>query len=379
MDRNITHKLTFDDVLLKPLFSEVRSRRDVCLSTLLGNKGVETPIISANMDTVTGEEMAYAMGIGAGGMGIVHRFMSVDDNIQIIKNLVDRQVNLIAATVGVNDYAVDRACHMIAAGANVICIDIAHGWCRAMEDTLSKLRSSIVVIGKGETTLIAGNVATYDAARDLFKWGADVVKVGVGPGSLCTTRLQAGVGVPQLSAIIGAKAAADRFNLDHRYGTRQRASIIADGGIRNSGDIVKALAAGADAVMVGSLFAGCDETPGERTIIVHGIGGLEDGTGRIPPVYGKKYRGMASVDAQRDWRSGQKDEDYHEEGEVKLVKCKGSVLPIVKKLCNGIQSGCAYMNAYDLRQLRANSVHRFVRVTPLGYSENTPHLLDGGE
>jgi len=362
MDRNIVHKLTYDDVLLKPRFSTIRSRSDVSLDTELGNKALRIPIVSANMDTVTGYPMVLAMD-EMGGMGILHRFMNPDDVIHSIETLRRGDTRPppqhVAASIGVNESAVKRAREYVQAGADVICVDIAHGFCQAMQETLEGLREEIRICGYDYVTVIAGNTSTYEATLALLEWGADVVKVGVGPGSLCSTRMMAGVGVPQLSAVMSAKAAVDRFNLDHRFGDRQRGSIIADGGIRHSGDIVKALAAGADAVMIGSLFAGCDEAPG----------GTIDGKF-------KKYRGMASVDAQKDWKGGQKDEDYHEEGEVKLVPCKGSVKPIVKKLCNGIQSGCAYMDARTLRELRRNSVHRFVRVTPLGYGENTPHLLD---
>jgi len=376
MDRQIEHKLTYDDVLLKPVMSYIptRSAEVISLATCLGNKNLRIPIVSANMDTITETDMATTMH-NLGGLGIIHRFMSPEDSIKMIETLHSRNVKHIAAAMGVNKGSIDRGKALIEAGADIICVDIAHGWCLAMKDTLTQLRKYLNQRGMEHVTLIAGNVASYDATLALLEWGASVVKIGVGPGSLCTTRIRAGVGVPQLSAVMSAKNAVDRFNLDKRLNGRQRASIIADGGIRFGGDVVKSLAAGADAVMIGSLFAGTDETPGE-VIQLSPDHVDRDGTIVIHGERGKKHRGMASVDAQKDWKAGQNDEDYYEEGAVTIVPCQGSVVKVVKKLCNGVRSGCAYMNARSLKELRRNSVHRFVRVTPLGYSENMPHLLE---
>ncbi len=262
--------LTFDDVLLIPNKSDVRSRKDPDLTTRFTKKlNIKTPIMSANMDTITEIEMAKAMN-QLGGVGILHRFMTIEEQIAQVMALRDAKLEIIAASIGVNQDFKERAQALVNAGVNVLTVDIAHGHSIQMIETVKYLKDTF----QDSVQIIAGNIATPEGTLDLIEAGADAIKVGIGPGSMCTTRIITGCGVPQLTAIAICAEAAESKGVP----------IIADGGIKTSGDIVKALAAGASSVMLGSMLSGTIETPGE---IKKGL---------------KMYRGMASKAAQVSWR-----------------------------------------------------------------------------
>jgi len=334
--------LTFDDVLLVPRCSGFTSRfnGDIDLSTKITRTiQLKYPILSANMDTVTERTMAAAMR-DLGCLGIIHRFMNVYAQIDQLEGL-----RPCIACIGVGHSSRERL-EILTHDLNLdtVLIDIAHGHCTAMIEQIKWVKSTYPSMD-----VIAGNIATYEAAIDLINAGADALKVGVGPGSLCTTRIRTGIGIPQLTAIDECSRAT--------YEVNQPVFLIADGGIRNSGDIVKALAAGADAVMLGNLFAGTDETPGE--VFTRGN----------PPIKFKTYRGMASRKAQESW----KGYATSIEGEMIDVPYKGPIKGVFEDLIAGILSGMSYQGAHDLAELRRN--HHFIRQTVNGYRESTPHGL----
>ncbi len=330
--------LTFDDVLLMPCHSEMSSRRAPNLeSKVTKNYTLKTPIISANMDTVTEYQMALKMA-ELGGLGILHRFMSPEEQVRQVKLLKEKKI-LVAASIGVKEDGMRRADLLADAGVDIFTIDIAHGDSVMMFETLDYVKKKYPKID-----VIAGNTAMPEGVRGLIEHGADAVKVGIGPGSMCTTRIITGCGVPQLSAVAMCVLEARKHNIP----------VIADGGIKTSGDIVKAFAAGAQTVMLGSMLSGCLETPGE----------IEGGR--------KRYRGMASKDAQVSWR-GELPQGMAAEGEARWVNCKGSVENIVHELSGGIRSGMTYLNAYTLADINKNA--RFMEMTASGMMESKPHGL----
>lgn len=335
--------LTFDDVLLMPQHSEMSSRRSPNLeSKVTKNFSVKTPIISANMDTVTGPEMAIKMA-ELGGLGILHRFMSPEEQVRDVKNMIAkiRPLGLpVAASIGVKEEGMKRADMLADAGIDIFTIDIAHGDSVMMLEVLDYVKKKYPKID-----VIAGNTAMPEGVKRLIDHGADSVKVGIGPGSMCTTRIITGCGVPQLTAVAMCVLAAEKYGVP----------VIADGGIKTSGDIVKAFAAGAQTVMLGSMLSGCLETPGE----------IEGGK--------KRYRGMASKDAQVSWR-GELPKGMAAEGEARWVPCKGSVENIVHELCGGIRSGMTYVNANSIAEIHKNG--RFMEMTSSGMIESKPHGLN---
>ena len=475
--------LSFDDVLLVPRKSSIRSRKEVITRSRLTKKTwLNIPIVSAAMDSVTESKMAITMA-REGGIGVIHRFMSPlrqaeevskvkraeniviekpftvnpemsineakklmkrhdisgllvvdsenkllgiltrrdvifeDDDQKRVKDcmtprkdlivanpgitieearelfrkhkieklpivdeegrlkglitsvdLVKREAYpnasrdsrgrlLVAAAIGVKEQELDRAKLLIEAGADVLVIDVAHGHSEMCIEMIKKLKRTY----GDELDLVAGNVATPEGVEDLASAGADAVKVGIGPGSVCTTRLVAGVGVPQLTAIMKCSEAAEKMDVP----------IIADGGIRESGDIVKALAAGASTVMIGRLLAGTDESPG--TIVVK--------NGRRYKI----YRGMASMYAMlgREFRLGENEAEalldaseysYYAEGVEAYVPYTGSASDVIRRLVAGLRSGMSYLGARTIDELRRNAV--FIRVTELGYKESTPHDVE---
>ena len=345
--------LTYDDVLLMPRRSRVRSRRQVSLRTRL-SRGIELdlPIIAANMDTVCEAEMAIALA-RLGGIGIIHRFLPTYAHALEVEKVKAAGADLaVGVAVGTDHDMLERAKSCVAAGADVLVLDIAHGHANHAIDGIRRLKEDFA-----DTDLVAGNVATAEGAADLAAAGADAIKVGVGPGGVCTTRLVAGVGVPQLTAIDEAVAGAGGV------------PVIADGGIRTSGDIAKALAAGADTVMIGSLFAGTKESPGE---LEHSSKGLV-----------KRIRGMASreaVEGRAERHGAELDDEYFEhrapEGVEGLVPYQGEVAKVLHQLLGGVKSAMSYLDATDLDEFRRNAA--FVRVTSAGLIENHPHAAIAG-
>lgn len=332
--------LTYDDVLLVPQYSDIRSRQEIDVGTTLGGRWsrpirLHLPVVSSPMDTVTGPAMANAMN-KAGGLGIIHRYCSTDEQARMIREI---NSGIKAAAIGVTGDYHDRAKALVAMGAKVLCVDVAHGHHVLMESALKQLRDTF-----GDTVhIMAGNVATLDGINALSDWGADSVRCNIGGGSICSTRIQTGHGHPGLQTVVDC-AKTDRD-----------VTIIADGGIRNSGDIVKALAAGADCVMVGSLLSGTSETPGEIIYI--------DGEPH------KTYRGMASEEAQKDWRGSASSL----EGISTVLPSKGTVKNVLYSLDKGIRSGFSYTGARTLIELQTKAV--FTRQTAAGMRESGTHIL----
>ena len=338
--------LTFDDVLLVPKRSRIRSRQDVSLRTRLSQHvEIGIPVIAANMDTVCEQEMATAMA-RLGGAGVIHRFLPIQVQADMVAAVKEENAQFAtAAAVGTDHDVLERAKALVTAGCDALVLDIAHGHAEHSIDTLKSLKDAFP-----DTDVIAGNVATQGGAEDLYEAGADAIKVGVGPGGVCTTRIVAGVGVPQLTAIADASVVP--------------VPIIADGGIKTSGDIAKAIAAGADTVMIGSMFAGTKESPGEVESSARGLI--------------KRVRGMASFDAieARAERHGEEiDDEYFEqrapEGVEGTVPYKGEVSKLVSTLMAGLKSGMSYSNATTIPDFWEKA--EFVRVTPTGLRENLPH------
>ncbi|MBO9540874.1 guanosine monophosphate reductase [bacterium] len=339
--------LTFDDVLIVPKRSSVYSRKEVSLETrLVGDLTLSLPIISANMDTVTELSMACAMH-ELGGLGVIHRFIpDAREHARMVSATPGHRI----LAIGVKESDLDKI--PLVEGLAGVLIDVAHGHSDRVLETIQTVRERHPGLW-----VIAGNVATPEGAWDLLEAGAHALKVGVGPGAVCTTRIVTGCGVPQLSAIIKCRAALDRWYDVEKRKARPRISqaptLIADGGIRNSGDIVKALVAGADSVMIGSLFAGTDEAPGEVI--------TENGQSY------KMYRGMASAGAQAKVGS-----DRTPEGISTLIPYKGSVTPLIKELEGGIRSGLSYCNSRSLEDLHQQTIE-LVQVTQASMAESRPH------
>jgi len=340
-ERILREAITFDDVLLVPAYSEVLPREVSLKARFTRHITLDIPFISAAMDTVTEAPMALAMA-RAGGIGVIHKNMSAEAQAAEVGK-VKAEGMRVAAGVGITADALDRVSKLVEAGVDAVVLDSAHGHSKGVTDKLKEIKAAFPGLD-----VVVGNIATAAAARDLVAAGADALKVGIGPGSICTTRIIAGVGVPQLTAIAEVAEAAGGV------------PVIADGGLRYSGDIVKALAAGGDTVMCGSLFAGTDEAPGEKV--------EADG------VWYKGYRGMGSVDAMK---AGSADRYFQKdvkklvpEGVVARVPCKGSVTEVIYQLSGGLRSGMGYVGAADLQAL-----HRaqFVRVSGASLRENHPH------
>lgn len=337
--KNRGRGLTFDDVLLMPKKSEMRSRRDPSLeSKITKTKTLQIPIVSANMDTITEQEMAIGMA-KLGGLGILHRFVSIEEQAQQARAVLQSGASVVSASIGVSEDYKERARALVEAGVNLMTIDIAHGHSVAMMETMKWLKDTFPKI-----EIIAGNVATPEATEELIQAGADCIKVGIGPGSMCTTRIITGCGVPQLTAIATCAEVASRFGVP----------VIADGGLKTSGDVVKALAAGASVVMLGSMLSGTLETPGE----------LKGGR--------KQYRGMASKSAQASWRGGV-PVGMAAEGEATMVNVKGHVKDVVMEVTGGIRSGMTYLNATSILEIAENA--RFIEMSSSGIHESRAHGL----
>lgn len=336
----LTRGITFDDVLLVPGYNGIRSRQLVNTQAQLGFLQLQIPVISSNMDTVTGVDMAIAMA-HAGGLGILHRFMSIEDNIKEFQ--AAQKAGPVGISLGVSDDALERAEALHAVGANVFCVDVAHGHSKMVNQTVRSLREKF----GDNVCIIAGNVATYAGADYLAAAGADVIKVGIGPGSVCTTRIKTGFGVPQLSALM------DCSKVDR--------PLIADGGIRTPGDAVKALAAGASCIMLGGLLAGTDETPGEKQQVLT--------TGK--EMFVKVFRGMASKEAQEDFMGAMADWKTAEGISVQ-IPCKGPAAAVLADIMGGIRSGLTYCGAQNIKELQRKA--QFIEVSRASVEESQPHM-----
>ena len=338
--------LTFDDILLVPSYSNITSRHEVVLTQQLGNNIVlQLPVISSPMDTVTEVDMCVAMS-KAGGMGILHRYNSIQQQVDML--LLARNIGAkhIGAAVGSTGDFCERANELIRWGADVICIDVAHGHHENVKLAIEKINKHPQ---RNNFHLMAGNVATGKAFQDLSDWGAESIRAGVGGGAICSTRLQTGFGVPNMSVIFDCVQTQA-----YRTG---KTKLIIDGGIKNSGDMVKAFAAGAHFVICGSMLAGTDESPGET---------FTDSNG----VKMKNYRGMASREAQTDWRG----KSSAPEGISVFIKHKGSVVPILQDIHGNIQSGYSYAGARNFHEF-AGKV-QLIQQTSAGMSESFTHILN---
>ena len=332
--------ITYDDVLLVPSYNHWESRKvvDVAITDKSGKLRLELPVMTANMDSVTEDAMADFIG-ARGGIGVIHRFMTIEANVRIFKTCEARAF----VSIGCSPEDLERAEALRDAGADLFCIDVAHAHARYVGKTLKKIRD---MLGR-EACIMAGNVATYAGADYLASLSADIVKVGIGGGSVCTTRIKTGFGVPNLTAIKNC-ARVDR-------------SVVADGGIRTPGDMVKALAFGADFVMIGSMLAGTRPTPGE--VIVR-----RDSQGNENKV--KLYRGMASSEAQDDFHGGM-TEWKTAEGISLDVPYREDEELILADIVGGLRSGLTYGGAATIRELQRKL--DFIRITPAGRIESQAH------
>jgi len=330
--------LTYDDVLLVPQYSDIKSRKEVDISSDLDEDlTFDLPIISSPMDTVTESEMAYAIS-KMGGLGIIHRYNSIEEQAGMVAEVVGAGVEVVGAAIGVSDDYFERAQTLVENGAKVICVDVAHGHHVLMKNALGTLRQTF----DDNVHIMAGNVATLKGINALADWGAQSIRCNIGGGSICSTRIQTGHGMPGLQTLFDCAR------------TGHDVAIIADGGIRTSGDIVKALAAGADFVMLGSLLAGTLQSPGDIVTTPEGLK--------------KRYRGMASKDAQMDWRGRYSSN----EGVSTFIKYKGEVKDVLQDLRGGIVSGFSYSGARNLTSLQNEAV--WVKQTGAGLSESKTHI-----
>ena len=346
----INEALTFDDVLILPKYSNVLPGNTNISINLSKKITLKVPFLSSAMDTVTESKMAIAMA-NEGGLGIIHRNLKIKKQTQeIIK--VKKNNLLVGAAIGTSNEDLERAKSLIGNGVDLIVIDTAHGHSEKVLRILSKVKKINLKI-----PICVGNIATGEAAKKLYNSGADIIKVGIGPGSICTTRIVAGVGVPQISAIMDVKKALNK----------KKIKIISDGGIKFSGDIAKALAAGADAIMMGSIFAGTDESPGKKFKL----------KGRIY----KQYRGMGSIgamssgSANRYFQKNFKDKSkFVPEGVEGRVMYKGNISKIIYQLKGGLRSSMGYIGAKNLFEIQKKA--KFIKITKAGFYESMVHSVE---
>ena len=349
----IKESLTFDDVLLIPKYSDVLpSETDISLN-LSKKITLKVPFLSSAMDTVTEYKMAVAIA-QAGGIGVIHRNLNIRKQSEEVMKVKKKKL-IVGAAVGTNNEDVDRARSLIDNGCDLIVIDTAHGHSAKVLKVLSKLKKI-----NFNVPICVGNIATAEASKKLYNSGADIIKVGIGPGSICTTRMVAGIGVPQISAIMEVKGALKN----------KKIKIISDGGIKFSGDIAKALAAGADAIMMGSIFAGTDESPGKKF--------------KIKGKLYKQFRGMGSIgamssgSANRYFQKNFKDKSkFVPEGVEGRVEYKGNVSKIIYQLKGGLRSSMGYIGAKNLKQITKYA--KFIKITKAGFYESMVHSVETTE
>lgn len=362
--------LTFDDVLLIPNYSEILPNQ-VNLETRLTERiHLKIPLLSAAMDTVTDSRTAILLA-QEGGLGVIHKNFSILEQVAEVEKVkktrrdpttqkyphANQDPNgclIVGAAIGVGDASFERAKALVEAGVNILFVDSAHGHSRGVLEMVARCRKNF----GDRVDIVGGNVVTEKATQALIDAGAHAIKVGIGPGSICTTRIIAGIGVPQLFAISHAARAAKKAKIP----------IIADGGIQYSGDLTKALAAGAESIMIGSLFAGTDEAPGEIL--------LDEGRAY------KKYRGMGSLGAMaqthgskdRYFQDSTENEKLVPEGVEGRIPYRGSLSRNIHQLLGGLRAGMGYCGAATIQELQEKA--EFIRITKNGLAESHPHHLD---
>ncbi len=349
----IKEALTFDDVLLLPKYSNILpSETDISVN-LTKNIKLKVPFLSSAMDTVTESSMAIAMG-KSGGMGIIHRNLDIKQQSKEVAKVKNKKL-LVGAAIGTTSEDIKRAKILFDSGVDLIVIDTAHGHSEKVLKILSKIRKD-----NYNTPICVGNIATGEAAKQLYNSGANIIKVGIGPGSICTTRMVAGIGVPQITAVMEVSKSLKG----------KKIKIISDGGIKFSGDIAKAIAAGADIIMMGSIFAGTDESPGKKF--------------KIKNKFYKKYRGMGSIGAMsagssnRYFQKNYSDKSkFVPEGVEGRVEYKGSVDKIIYQLKGGLRSSMGYIGAKRLEDIKKNS--KFIKITKAGFYESMVHSVEMSE
>jgi len=327
--------LSFDDITLLPRYNNIPSRKLPDTSVSFGSLILDIPVLSSNMDTITGSKMAIKIR-KLGGLGFLHRFCSIEDNISMYQRVRAESAEAVIS-IGTNE-ELNRFAALHEVGAKFFCVDVAHGHSKAVGELIGKIKSL-----DDSCFIIAGNVCTQAGAEYLAGSGADAIKVGIGPGSVCSTRMKTGFGLPQFTAIQECR--------------RTTCLLIADGGIRYPGDAVKAFAAGADLVMLGGMLAGTDETPGNV---------IRDDSGSLF----KLFRGMASKEAQEDYMGSMNDWKTAEGIEI-TVQAKGPVEDVIKDLMGGIRSGMTYCGANNLHQIRERAI--WAEITSNGVLESMPH------
>jgi len=374
-DKNIFPQgLTYDDILLIPGYTDF-SRSDINLKSKVSkNIEIEIPFVSAPMDTVTESELAITLAQN-GGIGIIHRNLSVENQASEVEKVKTHSAGsgqklLVGAAIGVSDGYKLRLEALIKAGTDLVVLDSAHGWTNKFIETLSFIKNTYPKID-----VIVGNIATYDAAEDLCKAGADGLRVGMGPGAICTTRIVSGMGVPQVTAIMETVRAAKKHDVP----------VIADGGIKYSGDMIKALALGASTVMMGSYFAQTEESPGEVFDLKR-----EEVPSRFQSIFDnnlektfkfKSYRGMGSEGAMSDGAKIKSEDEFHgksygdkvlvAEGVEGMVPVRGSVGELLDQSIGGIKSGMFYIGAKDINELQKKA--KFIQITQASLTESHPH------
>ena len=366
---NIPEYLTYDDVLLLPAYADF-SRSDIDISTKLSKTiSLKAPFVSAPMDTVTESALAIALA-QLGGIGIIHRNLTIADQVTQVKAVKAVDL-LVGAATGASAGFEERAEKLIAAGVDIICIDSAHGHAKLVIEAVTYLKKYYPTL-----QVMAGNVATYDGALALIKAGVDSLRVGMGPGAICTTRIVSGMGVPQLTAIAETVRAAQPAGVP----------VIADGGIKYSGDMVKALAVGASTIMTGKIFASCQESPGEQTSLPpkHVPARFKDILKDKKDAYlFKSYRGMGSVAAMQKGAQIKSEDEFHgksykdrvlvAEGVEGLVPVTGTVKDILDQSIGGIKSGMYYVGCTSIQELWNKA--QFIKITQASLTESHPHSL----
>jgi len=346
----IKEALTFDDVLLIPKFSSTLPTETNLSINLAKNLKLKIPFLSSAMDTVTESKMAIAIA-HQGGLGVIHRNLSINSQVKEIKKVKNNKL-LVGAAVGTSEEDILRAKSILDAGLDLLVIDTAHGHSLKVINTLKKIRKF-----SNKIPICVGNIATGEAAVKLYNEGADILKVGIGPGSICTTRMIAGIGVPQITAIRNVKKSMKN----------KKIKIISDGGIKFSGDLVKAIAAGADAIMMGSIFAGTEESPGKKF--------------KYKNKLYKSYRGMGSIGAMsagssnRYFQKNYKDKSkFVPEGVEARVLYKGSVEKIIYQLQGGLRSSMGYIGAKKIEEIYKKG--KFIKITKAGFYESMVHSVE---